>query len=286
MSANNAPANNSPAIMPATTSGNSAFEIRQGASWSRGLDNFLRTELTGWFGTRTWLWQLLIWVGIIDGILAVTLYAMGSDPAVSNPENDGAMLYSIFTGMFAAIGVVIIMQEAILGERLNGTAAWVLSKPLSRPGFILSKLIGNLAGILVCMVLAPGLIAYVLISWLGVGSWLPFGSFLAGMACLGIALFFYQAMTLMFGALFSNRGAVIGLSLAFVFGQQFLIGMLPFLGRILPIGIYLPKENEPTLASALLLGQPAPELTPALASLALGILFVVIAVWKFNRIEL
>lgn len=268
-------------------SGNSAFTIRQGGGWQRGLDNFLRAQLTGWFGTSTWLTNLLIWVGVIDGILAATMLSMRSQGEASETASTAAMIYSLFTGMFAAIGVIIIMQEAIVGERKDGTAAWVLSKPLSRPGFVLAKLFGNLAGILVVMILIPGLIAYVLISMLGAGYWLPLGSFLAAMACLAVALLFYQTMTLMFGTLFESRGAVIGLALAFVFGQQFIANALPILYNVLPVGIYLPRGEDPTtITSALILGQPVPALTPVLACLVLSVLFVILAVWKFERIEL
>ncbi len=243
-------------------SGNDAFVIRQGSGWQRGLDNFLRAELTGWFGTRTWLIHLIIWVAVIDGILAMTLLGMRSQGGPGEALSQGPVIYSIFTGLFAAIGVIIIMQEAIVGERKNGTAAWVLSKPLSRPGFVYAKLFGNLAGILVVMVLVPGLIAYVLISRLGAGYWLPFGSFLAAMACFGVILLFYQTLTLMFGALLQSRGAVIGLSLACVFGQQFVTQAIPVLYRFLPVGIFIPREQEATITSALILGQPVPDLTP------------------------
>jgi ABC-2 type transport system permease protein len=271
--------------------GNDAFTLRQGSGWSRGLDNFVRAGLTEWFGTRTWWTQLLIWVGVIDGILAMVLYSSQqaqAQEAGGSAVNEGAMLYSLFTGMFVAIGIVIIMQEAIVGERKNGTAAWVLSKPLRREAFIISKLLSNLVGILVTMVLVPGLIAYVLISMLGAGEWLPFGSFLAALACLAVALFFYQTLVTMFGTLFENRGAVIGLSLAFIFGQQFMTNLLPSLLKVLPVAIFLPPGDEGTMsiAGALILGQPVPDMTPVFASLILSFVFIAIALWKFRRLEM
>jgi ABC-2 type transport system permease protein len=270
-------------------SANSAFEIRQGRSWSRGLDNLLRSELGSWFGTRTWLTHFLIWVGMIDGVLLATLMTIrnSADAAeMAGAAETGVMLYCIFTGLFAAVGVVIIMQDAIVGEKQTGTAAWVLSKPATREAFVLSKWLGNLAGIIVMMVLVPGLIAYVLISQLGQGSWMPFLPFLAGMGCLAVCLMFFQTFTLMLGALLNNRGAVIGLGLAFLFGQQFLANMLPVLYQVLPVGVFLPRDNGVTLASALMLGQPLPSLSPLLWTTGLSILFLVIGVWKFKRVEL
>lgn len=270
--------------------GNSAFIIREGRSWQRGLDNFLRAELTAWFGTRTWLTHLLIWVGMIDGILLVTLVSMQRAGDAGTPlevAETGAMLYSIFTGFFAAVGVVIIMQDAIVGEKQSGTAAWVLSKPVSRAAFVLTKLFGNMAGILVMMILIPGIIAYILISQLGVGYWLPLGSFLAAMGGLAIALIFFQTFTLMLGTLFNGRGAVIGLALAFLFGQQFLVQMLPVLWDVLPVGIFLPRgDSGLSLTGALILGQPLPPLSPLWWSMGLSVLFVLISLWRFERTEL
>ena len=270
-------------------SGNSAFVIRQGRGWQRGLDNFLRAELTAWFGTRTWLTHLLIWVGMIDGVLLATMVSISREAGSSGSmeaAQTGAMLYSIFTGLFAAVGVVIVMQDAIVGEKLSGTAAWVLSKPVSRAAFVLTKLFGNMAGILVMMVLIPGLIAYLLISQIGVGEWLPLVSFLAAMGSLGVALIFFQTFTLMLGTLFNSRGAVIGLALALLFGQQFLAQMLPFLLNVLPVGIFLPRDGEPTITSALIFGQPAPSLAPVLWSAGLSVLFVLVSLWRFEQTEL
>ncbi len=269
-------------------SGNSAFIIRQGRGWQRGLANFLRAELVGWFGTRTWLTHLLIWVGMIDGILLVTLLSLRGDASAALEATEtGAMLYSIFGGMFAAVGVVIIMQDAIVGEKISGTAAWVLSKPVSRVSFVLTKLFGNLVGILVMIILTPGLIAYLLISLLGRGEWLPFLPFLAAMACLAVALTFFQTLTLMLGTLFNGRGAVIGLGLAFLFGQQFMVQMAPFLWRVLPVGIFLNEQpDSPSLTAALILGQPLPSLQPVWWGIGLSALFTLIALWRFERTEL
>jgi ABC-2 type transport system permease protein len=271
-------------------SGNSAFVIRQGRGWQRGLDNFMRAELAAWFGTRTWLTHLLIWVGMIDGILLVTLLSIQREGGVGTAleaTTTGVMLYSIFSGFFAAVGVVIIMQDAIVGEKLSGTAAWVLSKPVSRAAFVLTKLFGNMAGILVMMILIPGLIAYVLISLLGLGEWLPLLPFLAAMLCLGVALIFMQTFTLMLGTLFNGRGAVIGLGLAFLFGQQFMVQMVPFLWRVLPVGIFLePPSGDPALTAALIMGQPLPSLQPVWWGIGLSIVFVMISLWRFERTEL
>jgi hypothetical protein len=130
------------------------------------------------------------------------------------------------------------------------------------------------------------LIAYVIISLVGLGEWLPFLPFLAAMACLGVALIFAQTFTLMLGALFNNRGAVIGLGLAFLFGQQFLVQMAPILWKVLPVGIFLNEGDAPSLTASLILGLPLPSLQPVWWSIGLSVLFVVIGLWRFEKTEL
>ena len=66
----------------------------------------------------------------------------------------------MIAGVVAPFAAIIMGQDAILGERLSGTAAWVLSKPLRRPAFILAKLIAYGLGLLATWVVLPGAIAY------------------------------------------------------------------------------------------------------------------------------
>ena len=198
----------------------------------------------------------------------------------------GVMLYCIFTGLFAAVGVVIIMQDAIVGEKQTGTAAWVLSKPATREAFVLTKWLGNMAGIIVMMVLVPGLIAYVLISQLGRGAGCRSCPSWRGWAACAVCLIFFQTFTLMLGTLVNNRGAVIGLGLAFLFGQQFLVQMAPFLWKVLPVGIFLNAGEAPSLTAALIMGTPLPSLQPVWWSIGLSIVFVMIALWRFEKTEL
>jgi ABC-2 type transport system permease protein len=139
--------------------GNSAFQMVQPRGWRGGLSNLMRAGFGRWYHTRLWLWQALLWTAVIDGMLAGILFS-GAGPGFE----DGVMLFTIFTGLFPSIAVVIIMQDAIVGEREGGTAAWVLSKPVTRSAFVLSKLFPNLVGVFVSMLLIPGIVGYALLS--------------------------------------------------------------------------------------------------------------------------
>ena len=47
-----------------------------------------------------------------------------------------------------AIGIIVVMQDAIIEEIQLGTAAWVLSKPVSRQAFLSAKLVASVVGML------------------------------------------------------------------------------------------------------------------------------------------
>jgi ABC-2 type transport system permease protein len=165
-------------------SGNSAFELINQDGWQAGLKNMLRAEMNRWWKTRTWWIQCLIWIGAVDLILFMVVFASGSGTQLAMPPAELVSLYGVFGGMFTAIGIVIKMQGAIVGEKAEGTAAWVLSKPISRAAFVLSKLMGNAFGIAVTAMLVPGIVAYLVIS-IGIGEYLPVPDFMAGMGiCL------------------------------------------------------------------------------------------------------
>ena len=262
--------------------GNSVMRLATGTDWRRGLDTLLRGELRQWFGTRTWWVQILIWA------LSVNLvYLMVSLSAQGEAGFDGIMIFNLFLGLAGPIGTCIIMQMAVVGETRAGTAAWILSKPVSRPAFILSKLIGNAVGLAVTMVLAQGVIAY-LITALVLGEFLPIPGFLAGLGVQMANILFYMTMTLMFGAIFDHPAPVIGIPMAFLFVQQFLVSSFPGLGQFLPWALVMPVNNGTQLpvATALMLGEPVASYLPLFGTLVLSALFVVIALVVFQRQEL
>ena len=56
------------------------------------------------------------------------------------------------------IGVIVTVQGAIVGEKELGTAAWVISKPVSRASFIVAKLVGHGVGFLVTALVVPAVV--------------------------------------------------------------------------------------------------------------------------------
>jgi ABC-2 type transport system permease protein len=262
-------------------SGNSAFELVKERGWRRGLGGMLGSELTRWWKTRTWWVQCLIWVGLVGFMLSAILFSSPKPP----PADEVAVLYAIFAGLFPAVGVVIIMQGTVVGEKKSGTAAWVLSKPVTRPAFMLSKVIANSLGVLATMVVLPGVVAYALTAVVTGESWnLP--GFLSAMGVIFLSHFFFLSLTLMLGTFFSSRGPVIGIALALLFLQQNLVGWLPILGKVLPWKLVIPVgEQLDAVAPCLLVGShnysPLLIVVVALESL----MFLGIGLWRFSREE-
>ena len=259
---------------------NDAFVMAYTRGWRGGLRNMLRAELGKWFRTNMWWVQSLIWIVVINGILAGVIW---SEEGIDIFE--AVALFSLFMGLFPAIAIIIIMQDAIVGEKESGTVAWVLSKPVSRSAFVLAKLIANLIGVLITMVLLPSLVAYIHISFAG-GELLDPLNFLGGLAVVYLNLVFYLTLTLMLGTFFNHRGPVIGIPLALAFGQQLIFGILPFLVEVLPWTLVVPYGDiELPFAAAVVRGELPHSMNPFYTTLILVVLFIALSLWRFEKEE-
>ncbi len=270
-----------------------------------GLANLLRKEQRAWWGTRKWWVNALVWLLIVNGIVALLMWgvpALVSGTALNDPnmpeeqkqtvrkdmaeiegnrDTFGLQGFFQLAGMATAIGVMIVGQGAIIGEKQSGTAAWVLSCPVSRSAFILSKAIALGISSLVIMIGLQGLVAYLQIS-LARGSFLPLLPFVGSLGLLGLHLLFYLSLILMLGTLFDSRGPVIGIPMVVLVGQG-LMGHLaqsvaPWLSMLLP-------ERLPEMALLLAGGQSMPSFVPLTATLLMAVGFILVALWRFKGEE-
>jgi ABC-2 type transport system permease protein len=253
--------------------------------WRQGFTNLFHKENGEWWHTRRWWTQSLIWLVIVNGILAIALWFI----PVVDPEEAGDVIENVgifiqIMSWFPMFAVITITQGTIIGEKQSGTAAWVLSAPVSRSGFILAKLFANALGFFSTIILLQGLTAYIQISF-SEGSLLPLGPFLINLGLLSLYLLFYLALTLMLGTMFDSRGPVQGIAVGVAIfsmlgiGQSF-SGFLPWLVFVLP-------ETIPSLASALVQGESIPPIwpVPIIAMSLYIVLFVVLAIRRFDREE-
>lgn len=267
------------------STGNDAFQLVSESGWSRGLSNLLRGELSTWFGSFRWLRQTLMWLGIINLIFFFTL--IGTQEAELGEEGpETLMLYGVFAGLFVAFGVMIIMQNAIVGEKKSGTAAWVLSKPVTRTAFIISRLVGNAVGILVATVLIPAIVAYITIGLMSPLGWLSPLNFLIAIAIFAVHVIFWLTLTLMMGTFFESTGGVIAVPMALLFGQWFLGGIIPGLIYISPLILVLgPGDEFSGVAVSVMNGEAPFSWIPLISALIFSLIFTAVAIWRFNRQE-
>jgi ABC-2 type transport system permease protein len=253
--------------------------------WRRGFANLLRKENGEWWHTRRWWVQSLLWLLIVNGILAVGLWVVPvMDPAGAGDTMENLGIFVQLMAWFPMFAVIVITQGAIIGEKQSGTAAWIMSAPVSRSAFILAKLVANAIGFFVTIILVQGLVAYVQLS-LSDGSPLPLAPYLVLLALLSLYLLFYLALTLMLGAFFDSRGPVLGIAVAVAIGSMIGIGNL-FAG-FLPWIVMLLPEAIPGILTLLVQGEPLPDVwpIPIILMSVYSLLFVALAIWRFNREE-
>ncbi len=268
------------------TTGNGNLQLVMGSGWSRGLGNHLRVELERWFASRKWWTQILIFALATNLILALMIWEQTD---VIDPVEYICMFFNTWLGLVTVIGVVILMQGAIIGEKQSGTAAWVLSKPISRAAFYLAKLIANGVGTYVTIVLAQSLIAYALI-YLGLGEALSPLAFVAGLGIHALHLLFYLTLALMLGVIFDHRG-LVALPIVPMFFDSIILGLAPpalydILIRILPWNLVTGYGDEAqSIAGSIMLGQQLYSLSPIFWTMGFSLLFVVLGLWVFERQE-
>jgi ABC-2 type transport system permease protein len=255
------------------------------SGWRRGLANLLRKENSEWWHTRRWWLQTLVWLLIVNGILAVGLWVVPIvDPEDTSDSMDNLGIFIQLMAWFPMFAVIVTAQGAIIGEKQSGTAAWIMSAPVSRSAFILAKVVAYALGFFVTIILVQGVVAYVQLS-LSDGSPLALAPYLAMLALLSLYLFFYLALTLMLGAFFDARGPVLGIAIAIAIGSMLSFGNI-FAGFLPWLTVLLP-EAIPGILTLLVAGEPLPDVWPIPIILisVYSLIFVILAIWRFNREE-
>jgi ABC-2 type transport system permease protein len=197
------------------------------------------------------------------------------------PPEQGAV--SLFYGMIVlagTIGVIIMAQDEIIQERQSGTAAWILSKPAARPAFILSKLVSNIASILIFVVGVPSMIVVGEI-YMKTHQLVPVVPFLTGLAVVLLALVFYTSMVIMLGVVCESRSKVLGVAFGIFFAGTILKTFIPQIAYVLPIAM-------DGIGLSILLGMPLPAmlLSELISVAVLTIVFIVVALWRFQHKEM
>ncbi len=251
------------------------------SGWRAGLANLLGKENRVWWATRRWLVHIVVWTVIVNGMVAAMVFALA--PMVgADPRGIGVDMLMKFGGMAVAVGAIILVHDATIGERQLGVTEWLLSKPVSRPAYVLSKLFAHSLAVLVILVGVQTALGYGLL-WLAAGEPLPLGPFLTGVAGLAVNALFFLTLTLMLGVLTANRITLLGGSL----GVALLGFMAVPLGATASAFVMLTPFALIHVLPAAVLGAPLPLsiwLTIGVTAI-LSVIFVVVTLARFERLE-
>lgn len=179
---------------------------------------------------------------------------------------------------FGAFAAIILAMSSVATERDRGTAAFVLSKMVSRGGFLAAKAvaIGTVLAIAVALAVIVGWIyTAILFEPLPIGGWIALG----GLAWLGLAA--WAALTFLGSTVTGSAAAAAGLGIVALLVLS-IAGAIPNLGRFLPAGLAGP-------AMALAAGTPVDlgdVLTPILSTTVLIAIALAVAARWFRRQEL
>jgi ABC-type transport system involved in multi-copper enzyme maturation permease subunit len=249
-----------------------------------GLANMLAKESRAWWRTRRWWIQCVLWLLLLNGTFWLNIKGdLRVDQAGLN--------FLTMAGLAVPIAAISMGQDSILGERHSGTAAWVLSKPMRRPAFVLAKLIALGLGLLVTGVVLPGVIAYFQLRANGLSQLLSASGWAEAMGLVYLNVLFYLTLALMLATLFPGRGPVLAITLMvmmaglMIWSYALVEKYAPWLLAVLPWDLLMPFGSKVPLAALLALGQPLPTVTPIIGTAVWCVLFVVVAIWRFRREE-
>jgi ABC-2 type transport system permease protein len=252
---------------------NEVFEVNDEPEWRRGFRNIVLTEIPSWFRTMKW-WGQFLWVFFMSNVILVFTFIGGE-------TEEALKLYNIFQGLYPVFGILMVMQSTMIGEKQSGTAAWILSKPVSRTGFILAKFVINALASTLFIIILPGIIGYLEITLIG-GIEVSFLGFFLGNVALWLHMMFFLTMSLLVGTLFNTRRAVLIVGITFFVLEVFLIGMLP--PELFVATLAFPDPNL-SIAESLMIGAPIFSIWPIIIAIISCIIFVFLAIWRFKKEE-
>lgn len=270
--------------MSANVSGQ--FQLVNESGWRRGLRNLVQGEYSAWFKSSRWWKHLILWFAIIN-VMMGSMVIVGANAAKRGEQGPPVLfMYGIFGGMFVAFGVMIIMQRVLVREKQSGTASWVLSKPVSRTAFVLSRLTVNAIAILLTAVIVPGVIVYLTLGLLSAEGWLSPAGFTAALLMVSLHTFYWIALVLMLGTFFESSAGVIAIPMALYFIFWMGTDLIPYLIDVSPLLlVFSPMEKVNAISVSLITGEPVYSWLPVIVTALSSIIFIAVAIVRFNRQE-
>ncbi|NBC95942.1 MAG: ABC transporter permease subunit [Deinococcus-Thermus bacterium] len=238
---------------------------------ARALATLVAFELRRWWRTPAGWVQAAVYTLAVAGFGALVLL---DAPEAAGQALELRMAPFAMHLLFAGAGAILTAQGAIVGERQDGTAAWVLAKPVARGTWLAAKAASLLGGFVVASVVVP--LAALQGVWTYAGMGLSAPQFATAAFAMTSTVAFLLAATLALGTLFRTRGAVAGIGLGLLF-------VLIQLGQQLPA--WMPSGLAFQLGAVVHTGEPLAATTVVLTLGATGAALGV-AAWRLGRLDL
>jgi ABC-2 type transport system permease protein len=253
-----------------------------------GFAVFLRKEFSEIF--RTWrIWVLpviMVFIGLASPIIAevtpdlvsslVSSEQTGVVIEIPDPvTRDAYLQFSKNATQMALIAVLIAVAGMISAEKRSGTAVLVLTKPVSRTGLVVAKVISNwvllfastVAGALLCV----GVTALIFDTTL-------LGEFAAATALWFVLASMFIAIMALLSVVIGSQGGAAGAGI----GLFLVVSILANWG---PARDYSPAGLL-AAGDRIVMGEQVDVVWPVLTALAVAVLAVAAAAWVFERQEL
>ena len=209
---------------------------------------------------------------IVDAVGGEQLQGVIPDPVVG----DAIVQFTKNVGQFGIVIAILVTMGAVAGEKDQGTAAFLLTKPVSRDAFLGAKVVAIGVLLALAIALAGALCwAYTAVLFEPV----PIVGYAAAMVLVWLTLAVFAAITLL--ASVAARSSIVagGIGLGALVGAG-ILGAIPGLGSYLPTGLW-------GAAQRLALGAtPDPLIGPIAVEAAIVVMVVGLAGWAFRRQEL
>ncbi len=268
-----------------STAKSSQFQLVEESGWKRGLRNLLQGEYSTWFNSSRWWKHSLMWFSLINVMMLVMILVANTAGEKGPPV---LFMYGVFGGLSVAVGVMIIMQRVIIGEKMSGTAAWILSKPVTRTAYVIGRLAGNSIAILVTAVLIPGIVLYIMLGLLsGDIGWLTPLGFALAVLMTALNAFFWITLVLMMGTITESSNTAIAVPMVLFFTLWLAAIQIPGLIYISPLMLIFSPDPDKinSLAFSFMAGEPVFSWLPLIATGVFSIAFIAAAIKLFNRQE-
>ena len=252
-----------------------------------GLGPFLGKELREI--RKTWrlfvLPGVLLFLGLTTPLLAavtpkiLTMTAQRTPGVVIHfPTPTASDSYLQFMGNLAQLALLVIIvtgAAAVAGERRAGTDVLMLTKPLSRAGFIVAKAISGVLLVVVATVLGTALcIAATVVIF----DTAHITRFVESVALWLVLAAMFATLMVMLSAWTERQASAAGAGIA-VYVSLFVLTGFPAVRDVTPAGLLAAND-------ALLKGKDAALAVPLATTAVLAVLFVLAAAWVFRRKEL